>query len=160
MLNAQNVTAANPRGFKSIYMSDEMNKIAEEYNLGKFRALEQDLETFIRQNRDKINKFKEAELRELKGVSINDELAVKMYILQTRCISHVTEIKLELDEIQKEIWYTGEKEKKPANREEVARRWCALHAPGWRDHWVMAALYIFEHNKERYLKILNEPTKS
>jgi hypothetical protein len=142
----------------SIYMSTEMNNIANEYCTGKYRELEKDLENFIRQNKNNIKEFKSKELADLKNTVISDELAVKMYIVKARSINPLTEIKTELDEIEKEIWYTGEKNKHPANREQVAQEWCKKHAPGWRDRWVMASLYVFEHNKQHYLGLLDETT--
>ena len=139
------------------FMSSEINNIANDYCNGKYRELEKDLEKFIIQNKADINKFKEAELADFKDIQLTDEMAVKMYIVKTKSINQLTEIKTELDEIEKEIWYTGEKNKQPANRDAVAMNWCKQHAPGWRDHWVMASLYVFEHNKAHYLKLLNDP---
>ncbi|MFA5793623.1 MAG: hypothetical protein WC980_00935 [Candidatus Brocadiia bacterium] len=153
MLNIQN-SVNTPVTSQGAFMCSEIKNIAQDYCSGKYRELEKDLESFIKQNKEGIKKFKTSVLPELRIPNLTEELAIKMYIVKAKSINHLTEIKTELDEIEKEIWYTGEKNKKPANRDEVAKEWCKKHAPGWRDRWVMAALYVFEHNKQHYLKLL------
>ncbi|MEW6027548.1 MAG: hypothetical protein AB1599_09680 [Planctomycetota bacterium] len=137
------------------FMSDELKKLSEEYCLGRYTELAKDLETFIRKNKEAILKFKADEVKNMGVGAPTDELAVKLFILKTRSINPATEIKTELAEIEKEIWYQGEKTKSSPDRNKVAMEWCKLHAPGWRDNWVFAALYVFEHDKPYYLKVLN-----
>ena len=110
--------------------------------------------SFIIKNKDAIKQFKETELAKLGVKSPSYELAIKFYILKTRTINPATEIKNELEEIEKEVWYQGEKDKKSPDRNKVAIEWCKQHAPGWRDNWVFAVLFAFENNKEHYLKLL------
>jgi hypothetical protein len=138
------------------FMSEEFKKLSEECYLGRYKELEKDLEDFIRNNKETIKKFKESELENLVDTMPTDELAIKLYIIKTRTINPSTEIKKELEEIEKEVWYQGEKLKSPADRNKIAIEWCRVHAPGWRDNWVMTALYVFEHNKEHYLKLFQE----
>jgi len=101
-------------------------------------------------------KFKSDEVKDMGVDTPTDELAVKLFILKTRSINPATEIKTELKEIEKEIWYQGEKTKSLPDRNKIAIEWCKLHAPGWRDNWVFAALYVFEHDKPYYLKLLEQ----
>ncbi|MFH0888576.1 MAG: hypothetical protein V1871_05140 [Planctomycetota bacterium] len=136
-------------------MSEELKKLSENYCLGQYKELEKDLEDFIRNNKDAIKKFKETELKTHLDVDLpTDELAIKLYILKTRTINPATEIKTELAEIEKEIWIQGEKIKQSPDRNKIAIEWCKSHAPGWRDNWVFAALYVFEHNKDHYIRLL------
>jgi hypothetical protein len=137
-----------------INMSEELKKLSQDYCLGQYKELEKDLEDFIRNNKEAIKKFKETELKNLDVDSPSNELAIKLYILKTRTINPTTEIKKELSEIEKEIWIQGEKIKSSPDRNKIALEWCKLHAPGWRDNWVFAALYVFEHNKEHYIRLL------
>lgn len=136
------------------FMSEELKNLSEKVCLGQYKELEKDLENFIRVNKQSIMVFKDTELKKLGVNAPSNELAIKFYILKTRTINPATEIKKELEEIEKEIWYQGEKMKKAPNRDQVATEWCKQHAPGWRDNWVFAVLYAFENNKDHYLKML------
>jgi len=138
------------------FMSDELKKLSQEYCLGRYNELEKDLEAFITKNKEAIRKFKSDEVKDMGVDTPTDELAVKLFILKTRSINPATEIKTELKEIEKEIWYQGEKTKSLPDRNKIAIEWCKLHAPGWRDNWVFAALYVFEHNKAHYIKLLEQ----
>jgi len=138
------------------FMSDELKKLSEEYCLGRYTELAKDLEAFIRKNKSAIKQFKAEGLKTFGVANPSDELAVKLFIIKTRSINPATEIKTELAEIEKEIWYQGEKTKSVPDRNKIAMEWCKLHAPGWRDNWVVAALYVFEHDKPYYLKLLNQ----
>lgn len=138
------------------FMSDELKNLSEEYCLGRYAELEKDLGGFITKNKEAIHKFKAEELKNFGLAGPIDELAIKLFILKTRSINPATEIKTELAEIEKEIWYQGEKSKSEPDRNKVAMEWCKTHAPGWRDNWVVAALYVFEHNKDHYIALLNQ----
>lgn len=134
----------------------EIEKLEKDYQAGKFKIIEAELEKFIRSHKEEIKKFKETELSQLKKIKASDELAMKLFILKTRSINPSNEIKAELDEIEKEIWYQCEKQKKPIDRNKIAMEWCKKHAPGWRDNWILGALLVFERNKKRFLSLLNE----
>lgn len=135
----------------------ELEKLDSEYQAGKYRTVEADLEAFIRKHRHQIRRFRDELLGKLKGVTPTDDLAIRWYLLQIRSINPVDEIREELEEIEREIWYQGERSQGRVDRASVARQWCYRHAPGWRDHRVLAIVYCYERNKERYIKILDEP---
>jgi len=136
------------------FMSDELKNLSEQYCQGEYKELQKDLENFIVKNKAAIKTFREVELKKLGVKTPTNELAIKFYILKTRTINPATEIEKELAEIEREIWYQGEKLKTTPDRNKVAIEWCKMHAPGWRDNWVFAALYAFENNKEHYVKLL------
>lgn len=139
-----------------VQVMTEWEQLGQTYNSGKFKSLESDLEKFIREHKSAIKDFQANELLRLKNIQPIDELAIRLYIMKTRSINPLEEIKLELDEIEKEIRYQAEKNGGKVDREQVAYEWSRYRAPGWRDHWILSALYVFERCKQKYLKIFNE----
>ncbi|MBI5367765.1 MAG: hypothetical protein HZA54_12065 [Planctomycetes bacterium] len=133
----------------------QLANIEEDYRLGKLRTIENDLENFIRLNREKIRRFQEEHLRKLKTARPSDELAIKWYIMQIRTINPVDEIKTQLDEIEREIFYQAEKQGPGLDRGGIAKEWCRRHAPGWRDHRVLAIIFVLDRNKDHYIRIFN-----
>ncbi|MEK7448018.1 MAG: hypothetical protein AAB019_00875 [Planctomycetota bacterium] len=131
-----------------------LGKLEQEFCSGKFSNIEKDLELFIIQHKNDIKRFRDTELTKIKDTGVSDELAIKLFIMRTRSINPLEEIKLELDEIEKEIWYQGEKTNGLINREQVTKKWCEQHAAGWRDHWVMTVLYVFERFKDKFIKLI------
>jgi hypothetical protein len=134
----------------------EIDKLEKDYQSGRFKLIESQLGKFIQEHKSKIKEFKKKELINVKNVAPSDELAIKLFILKSRSISPLDEIKAELDEIEKEVWYQSEKEKKPVDRNKIALEWCKKHAPGWRDNWILGALLVFERNKKKFVTLLNE----
>lgn len=130
----------------------ELHELGREYGDGKLGTVERDLETFILRNRQEILRFRDQLARKNPGVT--DEVACKLYILQIRTLNPVAEIRDQLDEIKREIYYRGRDEQRPVLPDEVAREWCNRHAPGWRDHRVLAIVYCFERCKERLVPLL------
>jgi hypothetical protein len=50
-------------------------------------------------------------------------------------------------EIEKEVWYEGERAKRPVGaerREEIARSWASQHASKWREWRLFQLLYVWE----------------
>lgn len=136
----------------------ELHDLGKEYGTGKFGVVERDLEVFLIRNREEILRFKATLAR--KNPAVTDEVAVKWYLLQLRTLNPVAEIRDQLREIEEECWIRAEKAGGGISRDEVAREWCARHAPGWRDHRVMAIIYCFERCKERLLPLLANPQLS
>ena len=133
----------------------ELETLKKEFASGKYRVIEKDLETFLVKNAESIKKFKEQVSSKL-GRECSTEMAIKWYILQIRSINPTDEIKSELDEIEKEIWYRAEQEGGRIDRSKVAEEWCMRHAPGWRDHRVLSIIFVFDQNKERYTSVLDK----
>jgi len=57
-------------------------------------------------------------------------------------------------EIEKEKWIRGVREHRSPNPEDVARDWARLYSPSWRQHRILSIIYVFEQEKEKYLKLL------
>lgn len=136
-------------------MTTELDRLREEFADGKYTSIPGDLEAFIEKNRPGIRRFRDEVLGRMPGVVPTDALAIKWYVLQIRSINPVHEIKEELGEIEQEIWIQGEQNRRTPDRLKVAREWCARHAPGWRDHRVLAIIYVLERDLDRYVDILN-----
>lgn len=142
---------------------NEMNALKQEFSEGKYHSIPADLEFFIEKNRTQIRRFRDEVLARMPGVKPTDALALKWYVLQIRSINPVHEIREELTEIEQEIWIEGERTRRTPDRLKVVREWCARHAPGWRDHRVLAIVYVLENDIGRYVGILNrdlQPTES
>ena len=134
----------------------ELEELKTEWEKGRLASIASDLLEFVRNHRADILDYREKHLKKLRGVRMTDDLALRTYILQVRSISPRGEIKDQLKEIEQEIWYRGENEGGQVNRQDVAREWCMRHAPGWRDHRVMAIVFVLDKMKTELLAILNE----
>ena len=132
----------------------EINELEADWNAGKLECLVRDLGQFIIANRREILEYKQRALGKLRKVPLSDDLAIRMYILQIRSISPQGEIRDQLVEIEREIWIRGEHTDGTVDRQQVAREWCQRHAPGWRDHRVMAIVYVFEKKKDDFVRLL------
>lgn len=131
----------------------EIEELKTEWEKGRLAPIARDLVEFVRNHRADILEYREAHLKKLRGAPSSDDLALRMYILQVRSISPQGEIRDQLKEIEQEIWYRGERGSQ-VDRQEVAREWCLRHAPGWRDHRVMAIVFVLEKIKDQLLDIL------
>jgi hypothetical protein len=131
----------------------ELIELETDYKAGKYRSVEQELETFVRKHKRSILECQKS-FSKRKPISL--EQAIKLYILQIRSLNPSYEIRAQLEEIEREIWYRGEWSRHEVDRNEIAREWCRRHAPGWRDHNVLAVIFVFDKNKDRYLRIFND----
>lgn len=131
----------------------EIDELDRDYAAGKFAKILKDLESFVKNNRDNILKFKDR-LSKLKGSALQDDFVLKMYIMQIRSINPSEEIRAQLGEIEREIWIRGETMGKEPDRKLIAREWCQRHAPGWRDHRVMEIIYVVDRNRDLLIRLL------
>lgn len=134
----------------------ELEELKTDWEAGKLSNIARDLREFVLNHRADILEYRDKVLGRLRGASVSDDLAIRMYILQIRSISPQGEIRDQLQEIEREIWYRGEKANGNIDRQQVAREWCLRHAPGWRDHRVMAIVFVIERIKDDLVRILNE----
>jgi hypothetical protein len=133
----------------------ELDELKTEWESGRLAAIARDLVEFVRNHRLDILDYREAHLKKLRGAQVTDDLAIRMYILQVRSISPQGEIRDQLKEIEQEVWYRGERGEGQMDRQQIAREWCMRHAPGWRDHRVMAIVFVLEKIKDQLLAILH-----
>ncbi|MEK7469531.1 MAG: hypothetical protein AAB074_19335 [Planctomycetota bacterium] len=133
----------------------ELEELQTEWEKGRLSAIVRDLVEFVRNHRSDILDYREAHLKKLRGARVTDDLAIRLYILQVRSISPQGEIRDQLKEIEQEVWYRGERGEGQTDRQQIAREWCMRHAPGWRDHRVMAIVFVLEKIKDQLLAILH-----
>jgi hypothetical protein len=136
------------------YTLKELKEIQQKYERGELDHIKKDLEKFIIAHKHEIKKYKEKLKKYPSLASINDEIALKLYILQHRTINPPREMQEQLEEIKKETWIEGEKTKKTPDEEKVAIEWAKKYAPGWRCHRVTTIIFVFEQDKKRYLSLL------
>jgi hypothetical protein len=140
---------------KSYFSPSRLKQLEEEYNAGRYKELEKDLESFIIENKSFINSLRTTGFDYIADEAFAKEQAVLLCIVNSQCINLSTENRKQVEEIEKEIWIRGEKMHTAPDREKVAIEWCRLYAHGWKEHWILAAVYIFQRDKKRYLKLLD-----
>lgn len=132
----------------------EMDEIKEAYESGKLDHVKTALENFIKTHKNEIKRLKNDKTISSRLGELSDEVAVKLFVLQHRSINPIEEIKEQLTEIEKEKWIQGIHYGCSPNPEQVTKEWANLYSSGWRDHRVLCVIYVFEREKERYLKLL------
>lgn len=137
----------------------ELEEIERDYAAGKFAQILKDLEQFVRAHRASILKLKE-QMQLNSKKSVEDEVVLKWYIMRIRSINPTDEIRAQMQEIEREIWVRGETLGREPNRKVIAREWVERHAPGWRDHRVMAIAYCVKRHGEALVKVLREEPPS
>lgn len=132
----------------------ELEQLAREFDGGALDALKGDLEAFLRRNAEEIRRLRDEYFGAGGVPPTADEVAVKMFILKSRSINPTREILDQIEEINREKWIRGVHEGCPPDPQAVAQDWARLYSPGWRDHRVMAIIYVFERDKDKYLSLV------
>ena len=131
----------------------ELDDIREQYEQGRFEALKGDLERFLCAHRDRIRVF--AAEQAAKGLPALPDVVVKYYILRQRSINPRREIQDQLEEINREKWIRGIQSGCSPDPQEVAVDWAKKFSATWREHRLTTIVYVFERDKDRYLKLLD-----
>jgi hypothetical protein len=130
----------------------ELDEIREKYESGKLDSIKEDLERFLDAHRLEIAACRAEQ--ELRGVPVDLESAVKLFILRHRSINPARDISEQLEEILKEKWIRGIRTGCAPDAQKVALEWAQCHSAGWRQHRLTTIVYVFERDKQRYLGIL------
>ena len=133
----------------------ELEEIRERYERGELDPIKRDLVNFVRAKGAAIRKFKSDFNAKNPRTPLTDETAIKFYILKARSINPAGEIQEQLQEIEKEKWIRGEKTGHAPDPYEVATDWARKYSPGWRSHRVTTIIYVFERDKDAYIRLLN-----
>jgi hypothetical protein len=133
----------------------EIEEIRQRYERGELDHIRRDLQAFVRNRRNDILKFKEEFNTKNPQTPLSDECAIKFFILKTRSINPQSEIREQLEEIEREKWIQGVRFGKPPDPNKVALEWARFHSPGWRSHRVTTIVYVFEREKDQYVLLLN-----
>jgi len=133
----------------------ELDEIAQKYADGRLDHIKSDLERFITANRVRIDGLKQ-EWATRRHVQLTDENAIKQFILKHRSINPVAEIQEQLEEIQKEKWIRGVQQGCEPDEQAVALEWSQKYSANWRAHRVTTIIYVFDREKERYVKLFGD----
>lgn len=133
-------------------MVTELNELKRRYESGELDAIREDLERFLRQHRTAIAAARSQQLSG--GVSVSEEEAVKLYILRHRSVNPERDLRDQLEEIRREAGRRSAGGESPADLEEVTLEWARYRSAAWRSYRLSAILYVFDREKERYLKLL------
>ena len=144
----------------------------ELWNKGQLRDLESDLDCFIRDNLGEIRKsLREGESggvdvarrRYSKG-EINDgqlvDFCVRTILRRRGSCNPGRDIQEQRGEIEREVWYEGERQRAPVaaeRREQIARAWARQHAPNWREWRLFQMLYVWEKKSSHYVGLIALP---
>jgi hypothetical protein len=138
----------------------QLEQLCREYASGQLDSIKEDLAAFVRRQAPAIRRLREDYFGSTSVPPTADEVAIKMFILKSRSINPTREILDQLDEINREKWIRGVQSGAAPDAQSVAQDWARLHSPGWRDHRVMAIIYVFERDKERYLALVRESAET
>ena len=84
--------------------------------------------------------------------------AVKDLIIQRGSMHMAAELKDQMREMEKELWYCGEKD--PATRAEIKQRWTAKHAAAWRKWRIKEYLFVVDLCQDELAHQLLGPERS
>jgi hypothetical protein len=152
-------------------MSTFIQSLEDLWTKGQLREVELDLDFFIRQNLPDLRKVVKdgrvagqeiARRRYTKG-EISDrqmiDFCVRSVIRKRGTCNARRDIEEQRHEIEKEVWYEGERRRLPISaerREEIARSWARHHASNWREWRLFQLLYVWEKKAEQYLRLITE----
>lgn len=131
----------------------ELDEIKQQYEAGRLEGLREDLERFLVSHREKIRRF--AAEQAARGLNLGTDAAVKFYILRLRSINPRREIQDQLEEIQREKWIRGINSGCAPDPQEVAADWAKRYSAMWREHRLTTIVWVFEREKDRYLKLVD-----
>jgi hypothetical protein len=132
----------------------ELDEIQEKYDRGDLDSIKEDLERFILAHRTGILECRVEQER--KGNPLADDALIKYYFLRHRSINPRREITDQLDEIQKEKWIRGVNTGQSPDPQRVAEEWAHQHSAAWRNHRLNEIVFVFEKDKERYVRLLSQ----
>jgi hypothetical protein len=156
-------------------MGGVLKSLEELWAQGQLRDLEGDLDRFIRDNLQEIRRVMTegresgtaiARRRYMRGEISNDQLVdycVRAVLRKRGTCNPRRDIQEQCGEIEKEVWYEGERAQSPVcaeRREEIARTWAKTHASKGREWRIFQLLYVWEKKAEVYVPLLTPDAKS
>jgi|GEM_PF-2121788 len=128
---------------------DDLDRIAEEYAAGELDELAEALCRVFRLRRDEILEFKRCQCEQLNR-NINDDLALRLYLLEKQAVDLRLDVQAQLREIEKERWYQRERGCDKSDKE-ITMEWIQQHAEGWRCYRTTAYIYVYDQNQDYLL---------
>ena len=137
----------------------EIDEIRAKYETGQLEYIKSDLERFIIAHASEIEQFKRDQVE--RGLPpITDDTAIKFFIIRNRSINPEREILEQVAEIEREKWIQGVKTGSAPDPQAVCAEWASKYSAGWRQHRVTIIVYVFEQEKERFLRVLHDSTRA
>jgi len=162
-------TFAQDWASKVMAMGGVLKSLEDLWAKGQLRDLEHDLDRFIRDNLGEIRRVMAegrgsgteiARRRYNRGEINNQQLVdfcVRAVLRKRGTCNPRRDIQDQCSEIEREVWYEGERAKTPVGaerREEIARSWASQHASKWREWRLFQLLYVWEKKADLYVPIL------
>ena len=150
-------------------MAGVLKSLEELWKKGQLRDLEVDLDRFIRDNLSELRWVMEqgrgsgqeiARRRYLRGEITDHQMVdfcVRSVLRKRGSCNPRRDILEQVGEIEKEVWYEGERVQSPVaeeRREEIARSWASKHASQWREWRLFQILYVWEKKADQYVTLL------
>ncbi len=132
----------------------ELDEIKTQYERGELDFIKKDLQHFIIYHKTKILEYKKFLRSRYSDNEIQDDLAIKLFILKERSINPRAEITDQIKEIEKEKWIRGVKTGNSPDPIQVATEWARLYSEGWRSHRLTSIIFVFEQEKDKYASLL------
>jgi len=136
---------------------------------GQLKDLEEDLDRFIRSNLVEIRKALQegkvggldvARRRYSRG-EIDDhqlmDFCVRAVLRRRGSCNPKKDIEEQREEIEKEVWYEGERRQAPVPpelRDKIAVSWCRSHAGNWREWRIFQLLYVWNKKADEYMRLI------
>ena len=130
----------------------ETDTLQRRYDAGELDAIKEDLAQFIVVHRGEIGEFQK-ERERLGSHPVEDDVAVKLFILRQRTVNAKRDISDQLEEIQKEKWIQGVQMGREPDPDRVTMEWVSKYSASWRAHRLTSIVYVLEREKERYLEL-------
>lgn len=152
-----------------------LNRLEDLWKNGHLRALEADLDRFIRDHlieiRRSVREGKAAALvvarRRYTRGEISDrqlvDLCVRDVLRRHGSCNPGRDIEDQRGEIEREVWYEGERRQAPVpadRREEIARSWAHRHASRWREWRLFQLLYVWNKKVDEYVGLITPRSES
>jgi len=137
----------------------EIDEIRSKYESGQLDYIKTDLERFIIVHAAEIEQYKRDQIE--RGLPpITDDTAIKFFIIRNRSINPEREILEQVAEIEREKWIQGVKTGSAPDPHAVCAEWANKYSAGWRQHRVTLIVYVFERDKDRFLRVLHENARA
>ncbi len=125
----------------------ELRVLTARWEQGYYQPYEEKLALFVERHRDEI-----LQLAHETSPSLSLPIAVKCMIGQRGSVDMPSELRDQLGEIHKDIWYHGESG--DYDRARIKQDWAIRHAKAWRNWRLKEYAYVVDHCAERLVALL------
>ena len=132
----------------------DLKAIREKHDSGELDEIKRQLVQFMCANREDFFRFREREIRAWQK-DIDPFICLKLFILEKKTIDFRSEMKSQVEEIQKEVQRQLETDA-TANPQTIKQEWTKQHAASWRAHRIMEVIYVLNENKDFFLSTISD----